>query len=78
MILAEVAPERARQLLARGREYGESRIVCAVHYPSDVVSGQLVATAVVARLQANSDFAQDLSCAQQENAGCIPHFGKPS
>lgn len=29
-------PEPAQSLLARGREYAESRIVCAVHYPEDV------------------------------------------
>jgi acid phosphatase (class A) len=71
LILAEVAPERAQQVLARGQEYGESRVVCAMHYPSDVVGGQLVATAVVARLQADSEFNQDLACARQEHASEI-------
>jgi acid phosphatase (class A) len=68
LILAEVAPERAQALLARGREYGESRVVCAMHYPSDIVGGQLVATAVIARLHGDPEFNQDLDCAQQEHA----------
>jgi acid phosphatase (class A) len=71
LILAEVAPERAQSLLARGREYGESRIVCAVHYPSDVVGGQLVATEVVGRLHADAEFATDLGCAKQEHAATL-------
>lgn len=71
LVLAEVAPERAQQLLARGREYGESRVVCAVHYPSDVAGGELVATAVVTLLQANPEFREDLACAQQEHAAVL-------
>jgi hypothetical protein len=60
--------ERAQTLLARGQEYGESRVVCGVHYPSDIVGGQLVATAVVARLHAEAEFNRDLDCARQELA----------
>jgi acid phosphatase (class A) len=68
LILAEVAPEHAQGLLARGQEYGESRIVCAVHYPSDIEGGELVATTLVARLHADNEFSQDLDCARQEHA----------
>jgi acid phosphatase (class A) len=71
LILAEVAPERAQQLLARGREYGESRVVCAMHYPSDVIGGQLVATAVVARLHADPEFEKDLGCAKDEHSSAL-------
>jgi acid phosphatase (class A) len=66
LILAEVAPERAQPLLARGREYGESRIVCEVHYPSDVAAGQVIATAVVERLYSVPEFSRDLARAKQE------------
>jgi acid phosphatase (class A) len=71
LILAEVAPEQGQALLARGREYGESRIVCAVHYPSDIVGGQLVATAVVAWLHSVPQFSRDLGCAKQEHLATI-------
>jgi acid phosphatase (class A) len=36
LTLAEVAPDKAQAILSRGREYGENRVICAVHYPSDV------------------------------------------
>ena len=71
LILSEVAPEHAQQLLIRGQEYGESRVVCAMHYPSDVVGGQLVATAVVARLHTNLEFEEDLGCAKEEHTAVL-------
>ena len=67
LLLAEVAPERAQIILARGREYGESRIVCAVHYPSDVLAGELLVSALVGRLYAVPEFKRELICAQQEH-----------
>jgi acid phosphatase (class A) len=71
LILAEVVPERAQTLLARGHEYGESRVVCGVHYPSDIVGGELVATVVVARLHSVPQFSRDLACAKQEHLATI-------
>jgi len=68
LVLAEVAPERAQIILARGREYGESRIVCAMHYPSDVHAGEILASSVVGRLHAVPEFMRELSCAQEEHA----------
>ena len=66
LVLAEVAPDRAEAILTRGRQYGESRVVCAVHYPSDVAAGQVIATAVVGRLHSVAEFKRDLACAKQE------------
>ena len=71
LALAEVAPDHAQAILSRGSEYGESRVVCAVHYPSDVAAGEIVATAVVERLHAVPEFARDLTCAQQEYRAAI-------
>ena len=71
LTLAEVAPDHAQAILSRGREYGESRVVCAVHYPSDVAAGEIVATAVVERLHAIPEFTSDLVCAQQEYRAAI-------
>lgn len=41
-------------------------MVCAVHYPSDVAAGRVIATAVVERLHSVPEFSRDLACAQQE------------
>lgn len=66
LILSELAPERADALLARGRTFGESRIVCNVHWYSDVVAGRMVAAAAVAKLHTNQDFLAAMTAAGEE------------
>ncbi len=66
LVLAELAPEKADAILARGLAFGESRNVCNVHWHSDVVQGRIVATATVARLHADSEFQADMKAAKAE------------
>jgi len=67
MILARVAPDRADALMARAQEYEESRLVCGMHFPSDVEAGHEVAVAVVAHLDASNEFQADLNKARKEH-----------
>ncbi|MEJ1961322.1 MAG: phosphatase PAP2 family protein [Gammaproteobacteria bacterium] len=66
MILARVARDRAPALMTRAAEYAESRLVCGVHFPSDIYAGQTVAAAVVSRLDASPEFRSDLDRARAE------------
>lgn len=68
LILAEAIPDRAAQLVARGRAFGDSRRICNVHWLSDVEEGRIVASAVVARLNAEPAFQADLAAARAEAA----------
>lgn len=68
LILAELMPERAAQLVARGRSFGDSRRICNVHWLSDVEEGRVVATAVFARLHAEQAFRDDIDAARAEVA----------
>ena len=68
LILAELAPDRAAQILARGRAYGESRVVCGVHYVSDVEAGRSNAAGLVAALHADPAFQADVAAARAELA----------
>lgn len=68
LILAQVIPDRAAELVARGRAYGDSRRICNVHWLSDVEEGRVVASAVVARLNAEPAFRADLDAARAEVA----------
>ena len=68
LILAELMPERATAILARGRAYGESRIVCGVHNASAVEAGRLSATISMTRLRSSPAFQSDLVAAKEELA----------
>jgi acid phosphatase (class A) len=68
LVLAEAEPANATAVLAVGRQMGDSRIVCGVHYPSDIEAGRTVAASMVARLHAEPAFADDLAAAKQELA----------
>jgi acid phosphatase (class A) len=68
LILTELAPDRTDEILARGRAFGESRIVCNHHWFSDVVWGRFMGAATVARLHADPTFLADLEAAKAEFA----------
>ncbi len=68
LILAEIVPDRAAQLVARGRAYGDSRRICNVHWMSDIEEGRNVAAATVMRLNADPAFRADLDAARAEVA----------
>lgn len=77
LLLAELAPDRAGEIIGRGRAYGESRVVCGVHYPSDVVGGQTAATAVFVALQSNAEFIAERDAAKQELDAARAAAAKP-
>lgn len=66
LVLAEMAPHRADEILARGLAYGESRMVCGVHYASDVEAGRIVGAALVAALKADPAYRADFAVAASE------------
>lgn len=68
LILSEIDNVHANQILARGRSFGDSRVVCNVHWQSDVQEGRLLGAAVVTRLHTNADFHEDLVAAKKEVA----------
>jgi acid phosphatase (class A) len=66
LLLTEIVPERTDAILARGRDFGESRVVCNVHWQSDVDAGRVIASATIARLHADPKFQTDLAAAKTE------------
>ncbi|GJE74016.1 MULTISPECIES: acid phosphatase [Methylorubrum] len=66
LIMANLIPEKATQLLVRSRLYGESRVVCGVHWLSDVVAARTGASALVAVLLADTGFRADLERARAD------------
>jgi acid phosphatase (class A) len=64
--MAQIVPEKAQEILARADEYAQHRIVCAVHYPTDIREGRVVALELFGYLLAQPRFQKDLAAARSE------------
>ena len=69
LMLAELVPARASQLVSRGSAFGDSRRICNVHWLFDVEQGRMAAAATFARLHADPGFRADVDAARAELAG---------
>ena len=77
LVVAQLAPENSSQVLARGRAYGESRVVCGVHNMSAVEAGRTNAAGVFAALQGSAEYREALDKARAELAAARAAGGKP-
>ena len=77
LILTEISPDQTDAILARGRAFGESRVVCNVHWESDVIEGRFMGAGTVARLHADPAFRADLEAAKTELAAVRAKGLKP-
>jgi acid phosphatase (class A) len=68
LILAQLSPANAGDVLARARAFGQSRVVCGVHNLSAVEAGWMTATAVFAMQEDSPEFRKDLEAARTELA----------
>lgn len=68
LVLAEINPNRQNEILKRGYEYGESRVIVGFHYQSDVDHARVLTSALVNRLHANDEFMNQLQKAKDEFA----------
>ena len=66
LLLTELMPERADALLARGYAFGQSRVVCGVHWQSDVEAGRVMGAAAVAGLHTDPVFQAQMRLAAGE------------
>jgi acid phosphatase (class A) len=77
LVLAELAPDRTNEIMARGRAYAESRVVCGAHWPTDIEAGRIAGAATVAALHADPAFRADLEAARAELARLRAHPEAP-
>ncbi len=66
LVLSEINPDRINEILDRGFQMGESRVICGYHFQSDVDAGRITAAGVVARLHAHQPFLDQLNRAKKE------------
>ena len=65
---AALEPDRAEAVRRIGHQIGVSRLVCAMHYPSDVAAGEAIGRQVAARAIADPAFQADMAAARAELA----------
>jgi len=65
-LLADLAPERRAELEARGEEFARQRMVCGVHFPSDIDAGRLGARWLMQQLRASPAYRADVAAAAAE------------
>ena len=66
LVFCEIFPAKTDAILQRGYAFGESRVICNVHWHSDVEMGRVMGAAAVAKLHANPGFLKDLAAAKEE------------
>ena len=64
--LVQLVPEKRQQILDRADEYVHNRLVCGVHYASDIEASRKVAYVIFGSLVASPNFQRDLAAAREE------------
>ena len=77
LVLSEIEPARTDAIMQRGREFGQSRMICDAAWQSDVDAGISLATQDVIRLRQDKDFLSDLDAAKAEVAAELRAGVKP-
>jgi acid phosphatase (class A) len=55
-LLADLVPERRMELEARAAEYARQRMLCGVHFRSDLEAGRLAAQRLLEEMKKNPEF----------------------
>ena len=66
LTLAEIVPEKRTEILARADDYAYSRMVCGVHYRSDLEASRQASYVIFGYMLATARFQHDLAAAREE------------
>ena len=66
LALTQIVPERSPEILHRLDQYIRNRVVCGVHYPSDIAASQTVASTLFGLIAASPVFQKELASAKVE------------
>lgn len=69
LVLAEVFPDQRDALLERAHRAAWGRVLAGVHFPTDLIGGQLMGEAIVAELKKSDAFRAGVEQCRQEAAG---------
>ena len=65
-VLAAAAPAKSQALMARANFYAESRLVCAMHFRSDLAGGKTLGEGIGRAMLAKPAFRAELAAAAKE------------
>jgi acid phosphatase (class A) len=68
IVLASLVPEKGQAVMARAAEFAENRLVCGMHFRSDIEAGQALGTIIALSLMQNAAFKADYEAAKAELA----------
>lgn len=66
LTLIELVPEKRDAILQRADDYANNRLVCGVHYRSDIEAARLLAYAVHANMRDNAQYQLEVAAARRE------------
>lgn len=75
LVMADAVPDSRARMIAWGHALGDNRVVCRVHWPSDVAAGRKLADALYTRIKATPRYQADVAAARSELAAAPPATG---
>ena len=66
LLMMEINPDRANEIMARGYRYGENRVVVGAHWQSDTDAARLAASVAYAKLHTSERFLEQMKKAREE------------
>lgn len=66
LTLVMMVPEKREAILARADDYAHNRLVCGMHYASDIAASKLTAYATIGLMMNNRQFEEELAAAKRE------------
>ncbi|MCR4582499.1 MAG: phosphatase PAP2 family protein [Prevotella sp.] len=66
LLMMEINPDRANEILKRGYRYGENRLVVGAHWQSDTDAARLAASVAYAQLHTSERFLEQMQKARKE------------
>lgn len=65
-VLAKLLPPHAGAILARSSEFAENRLICGVHYRSDIEAGHVLGILIAERLEEDPEFRAEFNASKAE------------
>lgn len=66
IILSKIFPQKQNEIMKRAKVFGDNRVICGAHFPSDVEAGRIVGEIIIKKLETDEQFTKMLYFAQEK------------